>query len=198
MKNKITNNILVATFLAALVSPVLASDLGIGYIGTSVGSAKADDFCKGFFIGSCDDTDTGWKLFGGFQYTPNWGVEVYYVDFGEFKANATFEGMSFTENAEANAFGISAIGTLPINDQFDVFAKVGISRWELDLDFTDEGIPSSVDDDGSNITFGIGASYFFNRLFAIRVEWELSKIGDHHTTGEDDVGLVSIGAVLYF
>ena len=33
---------------------------------------------------TADETDTGWKLFGGYQFTRNWAVELAYVDLGKF------------------------------------------------------------------------------------------------------------------
>ena len=51
------------------------------YVGVSAGSTDQVDACDEVddppfvvFTGSCDDTDTGWKIFAGKQFNKNWGL----------------------------------------------------------------------------------------------------------------------------
>ena len=128
---------------------------------------------------------------------PNWGIEAFYADLGEFTAKGTVLGVPASAiDAEIDGFGISAVGTWPIDDKFSVFGKVGVFIWDLDVSGTLGGAPigSIADDDGSDLTYGIGAHYSFNETFAIRVEWErFDDIGD-----DIDGDFLSAGIVLSF
>lgn len=204
---------LATALVAALATPAFATE-GY-YVGASGGEEDAKDFddvCDDLgsigFVGSCDETDNGWKIFGGYQFTPNWGLEVFYADLGEAEARGTAPDLgvpvSVSVDAEVDGFGASAVGTWPINDKFSVFGKVGFFTWDLNTSLRgtaiDVGVPvlASIDkdDDGTDLTYGIGAQYSFNETFAIRVEWErFDDVGD---AVESDFDFLSAGIVLSF
>ena len=75
-----------------------------GYVGLGLGSTKFDDVdtsdikadCN-FIIaagGTCgvssDDSDTGYKIFGGWKVNPNFAVELSYADLGEASIDTYF------------------------------------------------------------------------------------------------------------
>jgi len=92
--------ILTALALTGLSGSAFAQANEGWYAGVSVGSADQKDACTGLggigFVGSCDDTDTGWKIFAGLQFNKNWGVEFGFVDLGESTANGTVFGAPAT------------------------------------------------------------------------------------------------------
>ena len=117
----------------------------------SFGRAEAEDACEQVskavndyvgsipegisLTGSCDDNDNGWKIFAGYQFTPNWGIEGAYVDLGEFTANYTLQGDALVDSVPVSVFGtahgkatvdgfsLALTGTAPYSDNFAVFAK---------------------------------------------------------------------------
>lgn len=148
---------------------------------------------------SVDDNDIGWKLFGGYQFTRNWGLEVFYADLGDgsasFTATAPFAG-TLNISTDASGFGAAATGTYPINNQFGVHAKLGVFRWDVDAQAAAvvAGVTAtaSADDTGTDLMFGVGASYNFNQNSSVRIEWErFNDVGD-----DLDVDLFS-GSFLY-
>ncbi len=200
MRKKVTYTIFATALTAALAAPVFAAE-GF-YLGGSAGRTEASDGCDGLddigFSGSCDDTDTGWKLFGGYQFTPNFGAEAFYADLGEVSASGIADGVRVTADVEIDGFGVSTIGTWPIGDNFGVFGKLGLFRWDIESSATGRR-SVSLDDDGIDFTFGIGARYALNESFAIRAEWEwFNELGDEDTIGESDVDLLSAGVVFSF
>lgn len=168
------------------------------YGGASMGRAEVDDFCTDS-IGKCEDNDNAWKLFAGYQFTPNWGLEGSYVDFGEFSDRA---GDLLTVKAQVDALGLAVVGTAPYSEQFAVFAKAGAFRWDLDLRADSTVFPpysAAVDDDGTSLQLGIGAKFNFTPNFGMRAEWEwYQDIGDPDTTGKDDINLLSLGLFASF
>jgi OOP family OmpA-OmpF porin len=93
---------------------------------------------------------------------------------------------------ELSAFTLSVLGVLPISEQFSVFGKVGLFKWEAEFSDTTGGVPFSGDDDGSDVSFGLGVAYNFTRNFGLRAEYELFK------TEDADVNLLSVGVVWKF
>ena len=113
----------------ALTGPALAQDMGF-YAGLSFGQSSADVDCAG--ATSCDEEDTAWKIFGGYQFNRHLAVELGYTDLGEFSASAP--GASFT--VEATAFEVSAVGMLPLGDKFSVFGRIGMYKADTDATAT--------------------------------------------------------------
>lgn len=75
---------LLAAFIiaASLASgAAFAQSPGVGpYVGGSLGPSNfSSDSC----IGNCDKTDIGYKVFGGYMFTPYLGAEVGYGAFGK-------------------------------------------------------------------------------------------------------------------
>src|SRR3954467_10471470 len=75
---------------AAFALPAVAQwDKSSAYVGGSIGQSKFKDACSGNPPGvSCDDKDTAWRIFGGYQFSPNFAAELGYHDLGEAKASA--------------------------------------------------------------------------------------------------------------
>ncbi len=134
-----------------------------------------------------DDEDFAWKGFVGFQFLPWLAVEGGYVDFGDV------EDGSDVLNVDATLDGWDAflVGNLPIAF-IDVFAKVGVISWDLDVDVSDDVDDVDVSSDGEDLAYGVGAALDLGRL-AIRAEAEAFDVGD-----VDDLFMLSVGATVHF
>ena len=197
--------ILTALALTGLSGPAFAQANEGWYAGVSVGSADQKDACTGLggigFVGSCDDTDTGWKIFGGLQFNKNWGVEFGFVDLGESTANGTVFGAPATAKAEIDGFTVFGTGTVPLGEaqKFALFGKLGLLAWSIDTSATVGGFPATISDDGVDSAIGIGLKYDFTERVGIRAEWEsFIDVGDSATTGESDIDLITVGVVIWF
>ncbi|HWM42885.1 MAG TPA: outer membrane beta-barrel protein [Burkholderiales bacterium] len=190
--------ILVAAALA--LSATQASAQG-GYIGGSIGQSDIDDeITSGLINGSqsVDGKDTAWKIFGGFMFNRHFGLEVGYVDLGEVSYSGTTDAFGPIEpvtdgKVEVWGLNISAIGALPVTEQFSVFGKLGLFFWDAEANDTTGGLPFSAQDDGADLSFGVGLSYNFTRNLGVRAEWEMfQKVSDA------DASLVSVGLLWRF
>lgn len=174
----------VATFLAMGMAGTAAAANGF-YVGASGGQSTIDacDDARAVGATNCDDEDTGWKIFGGYDLTENFALEAAWVDMGEISASAP--GVSVS--AEADGFTFAVKGTLPLNDQFGIFGKLGLISWEME----GGGVASGLDDDGTDAMYGIGAQYMFTEQFGVVGEWEFYDT-------DDEAELLSIGALVRF
>ncbi|HZM35996.1 MAG TPA: outer membrane beta-barrel protein [Burkholderiales bacterium] len=169
--------------------------LAQGYVGGSVGQTDFDSEITSGLItsGSVDTKDTAFKLFGGYMFNQNFGLEAAYVDLGEASYSGTFGGSPVTGGkVEASGFNISGLGSFPVTPTFSVFGKLGLFIWEAEASDTTGGVPFSQKNDGTDLSFGIGVSYDFTRNLSARAEWE------RLTLDEVDADVLSIGFAYKF
>ena len=161
----------------SILSPSVASAEDL-YAGGSFGLTDSDSSAMG---ASSDDNDIGLKVFAGYRAHENVAFEAFYVDLGE--ATATESALD-----EVDSFGISALGIIPVDENFELFGKVGLHSWEADKRST---FGASADADGTDPTYGIGASYTTGKV-SFRAEVERYELKD------DDVDMLSIGVEIDF
>jgi OmpA-OmpF porin, OOP family len=200
MQKKVLVTALLAGFAAV---PTLAmaqakggnADLGF-YAGASIGQSKSD--CGGSG-GSCDDKDTAYRVFGGYKFHPNIAVEGGYAPLGETSASVGGLG---SVTAEANAWDIVGVGSFPLGNNFSILGKLGFYNAEVKLGGLVSGKKTTTD-----LTYGIGGQYDFNRNLGLRLEWNrYSKVkapdatggGVAVTGGDADIDVMSVGALWRF
>jgi OOP family OmpA-OmpF porin len=161
--------------LLSLPGVALSQDIPGWYLGFGIGQSKFKDAC-------CDNTDTAGKLLGGYQFSKNFDLELAYADLGEAKAgSSTFktQGLEF-----------AGVGMLPIGKQFSLLARGGLFHWKVDT------TGPSASASGTDLTFGLGVKFDFNRNFSIRGEWQRYKdVGDMNKTGQTDIDFIGASLV---
>jgi OOP family OmpA-OmpF porin len=174
---------IVALVSCCIGGPAIAQN---AYIGVSAGLTTANvcNDLSGLGLTSCDDEGSGFKIFGGYKFNQNFGVEASLVDLGEFSAT----GPGGTASVGVDGFGVAAVGMIPISQKFDIFGKVGIYMW----DASGGGVASGISDDGSDIMFGAGVNWSILNRLGLRAEWERFDVDG------DDVDFISIGAQFNF
>ena len=193
MKQLVKPVFLATTLLIA--STAMAADTGWN-IGASLGGSTLDlssSSCSGY---TCDKTDLGFKLTGGFTVIPNFAVEMSYVDLGESAFDTSTTTASMTETGIA-AYGI---GIYPV-DAFSLFAKAGVSSLKTKLSgpmpiFSSVSSSTTQTSTDTNFAWGIGAGYEFTQNISANLEWERYK-GEFSDLGLSEshyVDLISIGA----
>jgi OOP family OmpA-OmpF porin len=173
------------------------------YIGASLGQAKADVDCSGTI--ACDDKDSSWKIFGGYQINRNFAVELGYSDLGAVTASTPSFVLfplvipAATLTIEAKAWELVAIGSVPLADRFSVFGKAGLYRADTDtrVDFGAAG-STTESDSNTDLTFGVGLRYDFTRNFGVRAEWQFYSAVAAGFGEEADVDVMSVGLVWRF
>jgi OmpA-OmpF porin, OOP family len=174
-----------------------ASELGF-YAGASVGQSKAD--CGNTAGLSCDDTDTAYRIFGGYKFHPNIAVEGGYAPLGKIKASGAGINVEF----ESNAWDIVGVGSWPLGNNFSIFGKLGFYNAEVKLT---SNLGASGKKTTTDLTYGIGGQYDFNRNLGLRLEWQryssvkgpdASSSSVVITGDKADVDVISVGALWRF
>lgn len=168
--------LLTASLLAASLASggAFAQSLGVGpYVGGSIGMSNysTDESC----FGECDKTDIGFKLYGGYMFTPNFGVEAGYGAFGKTKIGVAVG--STTANAELKSSGWHGFLTAqyPV-ENWALFGKIGFAYLDNEVTVTVPGFGSASESDSSTeFAWGLGATYMFNKNLGLRGEYENYK-----------------------
>jgi OmpA-OmpF porin, OOP family len=156
------------------------------YAGGSFGQSEGK--CD---IAGCDEKDTAWKIFGGYQIDRTWSVELGYSNLGEISAPGL--------KVETTAWDLVGVGTFPLANQFSFYGKLGLYRGEMDVSSTLPGGSGSGTSTG--LTFAVGVQYDFTRNVGVRAEWQgYNKVEAPNSaiTGETNLDVLSVGVVYKF
>ncbi len=184
--------------MALAGAPALA-DAG-GYVGVGLGQATIEvdggdvDGGEGFLVTvpDFDENDTGYKIYGGWMFNDNIGVEFAYIDFGSMDDNFGFNGAESLE-VEADGFTLELLGNIPLGP-VDLFAKIGMLSYDADVTLNPVPLGSvSAGVDGEDLAWGVGAAVNIGESFSIRAEYEGFELDD-----VDEVSLISVSAQINF
>lgn len=171
--------------------PAVAS-AGNGYIGGSFGQVTYDEFFTSedeefaSAVGiDLEDSDTGFKIFGGYRTNDYLAFEVFYANLGEVSISQGSGEIAL----EHDTLGASLVGLIPITDNFELFGKFGFHSWGSEVNFS--GGVSAEAEDGNDTMFGVGAAYKLDKV-SIRAEFE------RYTLDDQDADFMSIGFAYHF
>ena len=163
-----------ATFMVGIIAAAAAAPAaaqGAFYLGAGFGQSKAKEWCTNAGGISCDDRDTAWKAFGGYQFSRNFAAEVGYTNLGQF--NASVAGL--TDSAKVRAWDASVLAGWPFTNQFGIYGRLGAYRANAKEETNFVG---NFEHDNSDLTYGLGAQVDFTRNLGLRVEWQrFAKVG---------------------
>lgn len=169
-------------------------------VGGAVGLATQQDYQVGATVAKHDNSDTGFRLFGGYLVTPMHGVIVSYVDLGTASYGGPAFG-GFTDRLAADGIDVSYVaGWKPgEQDRVALFGTVGVFSWQQDVTYTDATGMFAYRDEGRSLSIGFGTEvdlkFAGTRAWAFHAEYQLFQdVGDSGNSGhEDDRDMVSFG-----
>jgi hypothetical protein len=166
----------------------IGAGLGLSVSDTDEDGLLSDLENAGYTITNIDfeDTSQAGKLFAGYYFTRNFGVEVGYTDLGKFDSTiqASIPSGSEQQFAEdvvdlhpVSATGIYAAGVLRVNLLVvSLIAKGGVYAWEGDVETSlPTGVTVDTSKDGTDAMFGLGLDL---PILPIRIEAEHYYLDD--------------------
>jgi len=171
------------------------------YIGFSAGQADVDESIAipGLLDpgGRVDGRDGAFKLFGGYQFNQNFALEAAFVDLGDVSYSGNFTDSTGTDpvrggRIQNSGLNLSAVGVVPLGERFVLFGKVGMFLWYSEATDVTGGTFFYSEEDGSDLSLGLGASMALGPRVSLRAEWERFDISNI------DVDLVTLGVAFRF
>lgn len=161
---------LLAAVTACAMGEAAAQETGF-YVGGALGQAKFTEWCEPSpAVLACEDTDTGWKLLGGYRFNRHFAVEATYVDWG--KASGIVQTGSGPRGVSASqtSTGIAAVGSLALTPRFSVFGKAGFLMTEQETPAA-----SIRERDETELHYGLGVRFALAPAWSVRGEWERTE-----------------------
>ena len=199
--------------LAAIASPCAMADDSTWYVGGNIGKSKAsiDDaritsalLGEGFTTTSLSDdkSDTGFKLYGGYQINRFLALEGGYFKLGKFGYTAgTLPLGTLNGRIKISGVNLDLVGSVPLGEQFALFARAGVIDADVKDTFTGTGFVTVINPNPSkraaSYKFGAGLGYDFTRALGMRVEVERYRIDDA-VGNKGDIDLLSVGLLYRF
>ncbi len=148
-----------------------------GYIGASIGQTDVD--VPGF-----DDANS-FALSGGYRVNQNFAIEVSYIDLGESE-----DDIAPVWTVDVDGINFSAVGIFPASEQVELFGKVGMYKWDISV--SEAGFGEFYSEDGTDLSYGFGASVNLTKQFSLVFEYQKFDVDD------EDFSNISLGARVNF
>lgn len=169
----------VAMALGLISMPALAADDQGFYAGAGAGQLSVD--FSGDIDGtsfSFDDGDTAFRIFGGWQFNENFGLEAGYVDGGSASETFNIEGTDVDVDIDVTGIDLMLRGVLPVGESFFAFAQAGVIFWDADFKASALGVSESDSDSGEDLIYGAGIGFNFSENAGVRAEYMMYDISD--------------------
>lgn len=166
---------------------------------------KAPD--NGWYLGggirppapTLEDTDIGYRHFGGYRFSRNWGVELGYSDLGRGNEGerGLFEAQKF--GAQASAWTLAGTGVLPLGNAFSIRGRLGflLTAPDVTLNAPAAGINSAFPRHRPTVLWGFGGQYDLTGSVGLRLDYNnFGRLADDPNGTRSD--LWSINAVVRF
>lgn len=154
--------------LAASLAVPFTAQAQAAYIGASAGNATHKLDVPGYL--SANDDERGYKLYGGYHFNENFGVELGYSHLGKLSGADGSDLLNDNAEYEGQSVYLAAIGTMPLTESFSVFGKAGLARNRVTITFIDNDAREETNK--SSLLLGLGAAYHFNPQVSVVFEYE--------------------------
>lgn len=170
--------------------------------------AQAPASSNGWYLGggirpaapALEDTDIGYRNFGGFRFSRNFGVELGYSDLG--RSPDSVEPAFLPQQkygAHTSAWTLAGTGVLPLGSAFSIQGRLGVSLAAPDatLIAAGSGIGSAFPRYRPTVLWGFGGQYDVTGSVGLRLDYNnFGRVGDDPNGARSD--LWSINAVVRF
>ena len=146
------------------------SYVGIDYLNNKIDTGITN------ISSTLDETDSGFSLFYGGEFSENLDIEASYQDFGEASLSGVsgnqfkIDGTTYEFNAtatlysKASSWGVAAKPKMILSDNVTAYGKLGIHKWKSTFGVTSTTATASEDENGTDVYFGGGLELSFDNL----------------------------------
>lgn len=161
-----------------------------GYVGFGAGPSKINIDCLD--APTCDKTDTGYKLYGGWRFMPNLAAEAVYVDWGKAKASGTDPELgTATLDVKASGFGVGVAYHIPLA-AWSCLGRLGIMQNKGKTTVTLGSLSASDSFTGTFPYYGVGCGYSLTPNLTLTLEGDFSRV-KYTDQDKANVQLLSVG-----
>ncbi len=178
-----------AGFYGELSAGIASNKADMNYTSTFSSYFAGDNYTEtetGNDSTSEDTTSLGLRL--GYQFNEYIALELGYHQYGESDDTYTDEyGDVISDKVETSSISAGLKAILPLSEQFSLFARAGMAKWDLKATSTDSSAPGDVfvlNQDDNDIYYGVGAEYSFNETISLGIEYSVIDMGWNISSAE--------------
>jgi OOP family OmpA-OmpF porin len=166
----------------------------LGQIGSGNTHAEATDAAALSIDGRIVFTG---RVAGGYQFNQNLALEVGYTQFSDVKFSGVGGVPGQNVSLREKAVDFMAKPLLPLSNNFNVYAKLGLAYFKADGSTTVNGKSYLGYSDSWDPAFGLGLSYDITPNVLVDLAWtRLQSVGGNNSIPSAD--FYSIGIAYYF
>jgi hypothetical protein len=151
--------------IGAAQAQTIGNDAPHGYVG--IGAATADNV-------TTDQYRVGGKLYGGYQFDRNWGLEAGYTYFDDQDFSRSIGNRAVKGQVRGSSSYIAGKYTIPLSERVAAYGKLGVSYNERKYRDT---VGLRYDDNDTGAYGAVGLQYKLNQ--------NASVIGEYERYGKD-------------
>ena len=140
------------------------------YAGFGLGASNLDVASSPSTISRSVDTGA-LKIYGGYQFSNNFGAELGYVRTGHIKVSELINDVDVTRTVKTRAAYAVATGRLPISNDFSLSARIGMSYGDVNVGDS-APIPNTVEGSRKGVMIGAGAQYKLSQRYALSLDYD--------------------------
>jgi len=155
--------------IGALVSAATTAGAQTVYIGGAGGATHSNGDCTG--TSSCDNSDTGWKAYAGYNINPMFGVEAVGYDMGTIRVTVPFSVFGpINASLKTTGFALAGVINVPLGASVDLMGRLGVASNKLQADVIGVNVVGSGSETSTGPLWGIGLAFRISPNVAIRTE----------------------------
>ena len=161
------------------------------YVTAAAGSTHLNVECSG--ATTCDSSDTGGKLVGGYKFGNGFSVELGYIGFGKFKFADSTEALTL----KPTAITLGGAYALPLGTDWGLNVRLGIAQVKTKADAVVVGLGSgSRSESKAKAYAGVGVTYAVSPT--VKLELAADSTNAEIVGQKGAVRLISLGATFAF
>jgi OOP family OmpA-OmpF porin len=135
------------------------------YVGMGLGVATNK-------VGAFDADGIAVKVSAGYTFNPYFAAEAAYIEAGTLED--TVDGTKIETDSDGSF--VAALGKIPLNDAFSLFAKLGYTFYDQEASASRDGLTLSEKSSGEDPLYGVGMDLRLGRTFQLRAEYEIVDV----------------------
>lgn len=152
--------------IVSLSGTAMASDKSGAYVGMGLGYGQVEGDFKGMDL-SFKDQSPRLNLQAGYRFNDFIAIEGGYYNMGDHKYKTSDSVGDIELGLKSQAFAIAAVGFIPLNDDFEIYGKLGAASINHHMSSKTSWGEGSNDENDKSAFLAAGINYSLNDNLAL-------------------------------